>query len=345
MSAAIGRRKFQSRRFGWRDWRRYDIYVSFGVEALGCRFARIGEERMKRVSNLRVWIVLAGLFLPYWDRAMTPDGPQLPSAQEVMRKALDRAQWAETNEVRSRYTFTLRTVTEEFDRAGHLKGRKDKVYQARLNAGWTQLKLIKINGENLSPADLSRLEARERRERQRITMNGSRRGSDRRENLLTPELVAKYYFRVLGEETVNGRPSYLLSFQPKIGDLPVKQAPDRLLNQLAGRLWIDEQEFEIARAEVQLQGEVNLWAGIIASLKKMAFTVVRTRLEDGVWFNQDFQGVLAGRRLIEAFDWRTQSLAGDFHKASAAPSTEPEEGCGADGQTAACPSVGKNGTY
>lgn len=273
---------------------------------------------MKRVCRSGIWIVLIGLFWPNTSKAVIPGGKSLPSAQEVMQKALERTHWAETNETRSRYTFLVRQSTEQFDGAGHLKSRKEKLYQVHLTGGWTHLRLIQVNGQNLSAAELKRQEMRERHERQKITMGGSGHGGDRRENFLSPELVAKYHFRLVGEELVNGRPAYVLTFQPKFGELPVRQPPDRFLNQLAGRLWVDKEEFEVARAEIQLQGEVNLWAGILASLKRLAFTVVRTRIEDGIWFNQDFDAVLAGRRLVEPFNWRTQSSASHFQKLSTA---------------------------
>ena len=44
---------------------------------------------------------------------------------------------------------------------------------------------------------------------------------------------------------------------------------DRLLNRISGTVWIDVEEFEVARADIQLRSEVNLLGGVIGSLKKL----------------------------------------------------------------------------
>jgi len=54
------------------------------------------------------------------------------------------------------------------------------------------------------------------------------------------------------------------------------------LNRISGTIWIDADEFEIARADVRLGSEVDLLGGVVGSLKKLAYTMTRTRVADGV---------------------------------------------------------------
>ena len=55
---------------------------------------------------------------------------------------------------------------------------------------------------------------------------------------INEELAGKYKFVLTGREPVNGRPAYVLSFEPRSGDLPVQRRMDRLLNKAAGRILI-----------------------------------------------------------------------------------------------------------
>ena len=91
-------------------------------------------------------------------------------------------------------------------------------------------------------------------------------GSD---NFLTPELVARFDFELIGQTPVNDRMAYQVSFKPKNPEPPVHRIVDRLLNRLSGTIWIDVQEFEVAKADVQLRSEVNLLGGVASSLKKL----------------------------------------------------------------------------
>ena len=243
----------------------------------------------------------------------------LLSAHMVVQRALEKAIAMEKSEVRSQYVFTLTTSVEDLDAKGKAKSRKEKIYEARLNEGWTRLKLLRINGENLTPAQLRHEEEKDLRVRQQATQTASPLGSDRRECFFTPELTRRYRFALKGRETIRGRSAYVLTFFPRGNGMPMKAAPDRLLNQMSGTIWIDEEELEVVQAECQLNSEVNLWGGILASLKKLDCRLLRVRVAEGIWFNQSFSAFLEGRKLADPFHMRVQSLSSDFHIPQAEP--------------------------
>lgn len=279
--------------------------------------SRTGSRRMR--LGLR-WLAFALLVL--W--GVAPPGPgyaaePLPNAHMVVQRALERAMAMEKSEVRSQYVFTLTTSVEDLDAKGKLKSRKEKIYEARLNNGWTRLKLLRINGENLTPAQLRHEEEKDLRVRQQATQTASPLGSDRRESFFTPELTRRYRFALKGRETIRGRPAYVLAFFPRGNGLPMKAAPDRLLNQMSGTIWIDEEELEVVQADCQLDDEVHLWGGILASLKKLDCHLARVRVAEGIWFNQSFTAFLEGRKLADPFHMRVQSQSIDFRIALPEP--------------------------
>ncbi len=244
--------------------------------------------------------------------ASNDDSPTF-SADEIVARALEKARQAESSSERNRYGYTQITMVEEMDGRGQIVDHKEKVYAVTLNEGWTRLRLVRINGEDLPPAELRREDERETRLRQRLTMAASNKGSDRRDNFFAPDIVDKFQFRLQGREEINGRPAFVLDFQPKNPASAVRLITDRLVNQLTGTVWIDAEDFEVARIEIHMQGEINLWAGLLASLKKMAFTLDRVRVADGIWFNREASGSFDGRKLLLPMHYRIQVKASDFH--------------------------------
>jgi len=260
----------------------------------------------RRFGLLALLVLSSGL-------ATSLPGKTQPSADEIMQKAVERAQRAKGQQERPSYTYKKSTITEELDASGKVKERKEKLYEVVVDSGLTYLKLVEVNGKSLPPDELKKQEERELRDREKLAQKKTSNGGDDRENFLTRELVAKYDFAIVDKRLINNRPAYVLAFQPKPG-LAIKQAADRLLNQLIGKLWIDEQEFEIARIEIRLQSEVTLWGGVLASLKRFTFTLGRTRLEDGVWFNTASTGDFEGRKLLDSARIRTQSESTNFRR-------------------------------
>lgn len=233
------------------------------------------------------------------------------TADEIMQKAVERAQSPVNHEARPAYLYTKHTVFEESDIQGRLKEKREKLYEVRVESGMSRLKLIQLNGKDLAPAEQKKQDAEDQTQREKMSDNHAGKKGDERENFLTADLVSKYKFTLLREKTLNGRDTYELAFEPRTG-LPMSHLTDRFLNQVAGTVWIDAQEYEIARAEIHLQGEVALWGGMVGNLTQCSYTLERVREPDGVWFNGASRGFFEGRKLLEPMLIRTRSEATDF---------------------------------
>jgi hypothetical protein len=256
------------------------------------------------LSGLALWFVLLGQTPLRATTALTAD--------DVIQKAVLRGQQDQQGTVPD-FIYRKLTVTEELDGAGNVKERREKVYEISYRDGLSHAMLLQVNGHLPSEADLKQQSDNEMNVRQ-ITGEAKAAHGDNRENFLTPELVARFDFKLLGETNLNGRTTYKISFQPKNPLLPVHRIMDRLLNQISGTLWIDAEEFEVARAEVSLRSEVNLLGGLIGSLKKLTYTLERTRVADGVWFSTLSRGEFQGRKLLDPTHIKTKSQSVHFRK-------------------------------
>jgi hypothetical protein len=263
-------------------------------------------------------LVLTGLLFVCLFAGQTTQGQTNLSADEIMHRAVQRAESIESRSGKPNYTYTKRTLTQELDSKGHIKERKEKLYEMLVDAGWTYAKLIKLNGQNLSAEELKKQEEKEVAERQKLTDSRLNKKGDNRENFLTAEIVERFKFVLVEEKEINGRLAYVLAFQPRSADLPIKKLTDRFLNQAVGTVWVDAKEFELAKVDLHLQSEVALWGGMIGTLKRCTFVLERVRLPDGVWFNALSNGVFEGRKLLESMRVVTSSESTNFHRLSLA---------------------------
>lgn len=234
------------------------------------------------------------------------------SADEIVQKAVARGQEDHQGTVPD-FNYRKLTVTEELDGTGQVKERREKVYDISYRDGLSHATLLQVNGHAPSEADLKQQADNEMSAGKLMGQSKPVKG-DNRENFLTPELVARFDFKIVGQTNLNGRMAYVISFAPKNPALPVHRMVDRLLNQLSGTLWIDSKEFEVARAEAYLRSEVNLLGGIVGSLKKLTFTLERTRVADGIWFSTMSVGDFQGRKLLDPTHIKTKSQSVHFRK-------------------------------
>jgi hypothetical protein len=234
------------------------------------------------------------------------------TAQQIIAKTVRRAQAIRAANRQADYSYTKFAITEEFNNKGKLTEKKEKVFQ--YEAGYGRLSQLKLNGRALSGAEFRKQDEDALQERREVTDSKSRQRDDNWEKYLTPELVAKYVFKLIGREEIHGRAAYVVSFEPASSELPVNHFIDRLSNRLGGKVWIDEEDFEIARAQVGLRGEVTLWHGVLGSLRKCNFTVERSRVDENVWFNTLTSGEFEGRKLLEPTHVRTRAESTNFKK-------------------------------
>lgn len=243
------------------------------------------------------------------------------TVEHVLAKAIARGQQDQKGSVPD-FKYRKLTATEELDSAGHLKERREKVYEISYRGGLSHATLLQVNGHLPTPEDLKQQSDNEMNVAKLLGQAKPANG-DNRENFLTTELISRFDFKLLGLTNLNGRATYELSFTPKTPAPATHRLVDRLLNQISGTLWIDAQEFEVARAEVSLRAEVNLVGGIIGSLKKLNYTLERTRVADGVWFSTLSSGDFQGRKLLDPTHIKTKSQSVNFRRVAMIGSAKP----------------------
>lgn len=230
--------------------------------------------------------------------------PASPSAEAIIEKAVTRVKEDERQH-HPDYQLTKVTTREERNAQGLVKDRNHTAEQ-----------IIFRNGTFVKQNATSRNDATS------IKFKNSSRSDFI--NLLTPDVIAKYNYRLAGKTNVCGRCAYEVCFQPKSKSLPAKDFTERILNQASGHLWIDADEYELVRAEVHVDSEVPV-AGILGVLKRAAFSLERIRLEAGLWLERFYKTEYDARKLIENKHVVTQSEFKNFRKVAQCESSVTQQ--------------------
>jgi hypothetical protein len=98
------------------------------------------------------------------------------------------------------------------------------------------------------------------------------------------ELIGRFVIRVVGEETVEGRPAYVLDFSPDPAAAPAKSIGDRALNSLAGRALIDAVDFQVRSVVAHLTKPVKVAGGIAVNVKEAEIVYTGQPLGGNLWF-------------------------------------------------------------
>src|SRR5260370_848537 len=194
----------------------------------------------------KVWLGLVVLFVSSGIKEAVLHGEPALSALEVIARAVARAQKADGTTVRPDYTYVKATVTDEFDAAGRVREHKEKRYQVSCRSGAISAKLLEVNGHTPDGADLKKQAENEMNFGRVLGQSRAAKGEDGG-NFLTPELAARFSYKLIGQTAINGRAAYQLAFEPVKPEPPVRQMIDRLLNRISGTLWGDPEEVAFAR--------------------------------------------------------------------------------------------------
>lgn len=233
---------------------------------------------------MRVALSAVVAVLAVWSFAVLQvnGGEDFPSPETILHKVAERARSQRTMERSTPYTCTRETLTENFDRNGNVRERKVKVGQTHSRPGGAA-------------------EAEKWTSEQGVSLD--------------EELLRRFQFRVTAREIVEGRSTLVLTFVTKDPPAPIRRLQDRVLNRAIGTIWVDEAEFELARAEITLGEPVSF--GILGAIHAFSFSFVRERTQDGNWLTRWTDTTVNARKFLSPIQTRKRVEWSDFKKLAA----------------------------
>jgi len=261
---------------------------------------------VKASSRSAATLVFAAVALLLFPCAARPgDGPPLPSTDEVLHKVLATVKNPELRRASAQFRSVQHTTIEKSDDKGRLRDREDRVYDVGPLAGGVYARLVERNGKTLSPAELADEHERQQRfiERSSTQKFG---GGDSDRVPLDPDLFDRYKAEVVGRELLAGRSTIVLHFWPRSTELPIRRRQDYVLNKLTGKVWIDEQDWEIVKVDAHLTDRVRVLLGLVAALDKVNLAFEQIRMGDAVYLPLRLDASFEGRKLFSSLHERVQ---------------------------------------
>lgn len=215
----------------------------------------------------------------------------LPEGNAYVRGLVGRQRARE--EALNRYTYDVLEADEQLDGDGHVKKRDTKRYEVFYVKGLPLRRQVEENGRRLDE-DEQKKEDRKVREKAESFSKGlvAREQPDFR----LSQILERYDFKAVSREPLASGEAILLEFQPLPGKRPLNS--DNVLRAIAGRIWVDDVDQAVAKAEIRNTSGIKFAFGLGASVKSLDVDIEFLRMADGVWLPLRVSATAAGRMLV-----------------------------------------------
>ena len=233
---------------------------------------------------------VVGLGMSWSAQSETNTQPPLPPVEQVIQRAIDRAQTESDNDrnFNMRYAYT-RTKVKAF-----LNG-DGTVASSETTSNTNDPVRVRARQAARAAAQAA-AEKEQKPQDAKSVVHG--KAFQKKDFLMNPDLLNRFNFVLVGRQTLNGRDTLVIDFKPKPGKLPERNLKERFINHAAGRVWLDEQDAQLAKADLHLTEKVDVLAGLVGSVWKFTCSINRDRTEDGLWFTRTSSWHLEGREVV-----------------------------------------------
>jgi len=262
------------------------------------------------------WIRFVALLPVVCSQAASPD------PADLVRKSL-----AAENENAKRardYTFIQRTEDRELDAQGNVKSRKSKTHDVTMLEGSSYRRLIQRDDRPLPPEEEKveqfklqksiedrRRETAEQRAR-RLADYDKRPG---RNKAMLAEIPEAFDFHLRGEETVEGRPVYVIDATPRRGYRPRNSQARLFLPKLKATLWIDKGDLGWVRVQAEVIDTISVGLFLLRLSKGASVEMRQSRVNDEVWLpNRVLMSAAARIGLVKKLNIQQEMSFSNFRK-------------------------------
>ncbi|HIG81138.1 MAG TPA: hypothetical protein EYQ62_05765 [Verrucomicrobiales bacterium] len=242
------------------------------------------------------------------------DAPPL-TATEISDKALEAEKRRKIKtEAGVVFTFQRKVVINE------IKGKKERL-KTRTYQSYSDHRdpvLLLIDGKKPTPEQVEKERKEIHKHQIKIMGSGKSKEDPDREgdaNLMVRNIEKhrdKFIPHLIGTETINGRPAYILQF---LHD-PEKRFKEAMANEVLKhvliKIWIDQKEFQVAKAEVVLANPLYVIGGLAATVTTFKLTAYQKRLTPEIWTDHRVTTFIEGRVLWTPHTITFSSESSDF---------------------------------
>ena len=248
--------------------------------------------------------------------AAAPETPPLPEGNAYVRALVSGQRGRE--EALNRYTYDVEEIEEDLDAKGLVSKTETRRYEVFHVKGRPVRKQVAQNGRPLEGAAAQK---EERRVKEKVDDVLDDRTTRELPEVRLSQVLARYDFEAVGREEVDGRSTLVFSFAPVPGKRDLEA--DFVLRRLAGRIWVDEEERQLVRAELRNTDKIKVAFGLGASVSSLDMTLAFRKIEDGVWLPSRIVFGASGKKfMFVGFKVRTSALYARYRRFEADTESE-----------------------
>lgn len=217
-----------------------------------------------------------------------PDAP-LPKLEEIIERAVARGKLEDENDqkFKEQYYFVRHRQTE-------IRNAKGDIKKSKIRISTNAPVVVAAAPEPTVLTDLTELN----QSAQAQSPKELPRKLNKRQIELNLDMIKRFDFKLVGREQTNGYSMLVVDFAPKKTKLPEKGLQDRVVNRVAGRIWLDERDFAVKKCALNLIESISILGGIIGEAQKFNYGFDRERTEDGLWYVRESSWHLEGREVV-----------------------------------------------
>ncbi len=222
--------------------------------------------------------------------------PDIPALLEEVGKNEDKV-----DELLEKYTYTQTSVSREIDKNGQMVVKESETHELTFYKGNRIRRLIAKDGKPLSAKDeadetkkiekrvreIEKKEAEKARkaEKEREVAQESKGNPDpeRGQRISIADVLRASKLVNPRRERFRGRDVIVFDFEPLPGYKPKKDY-EKFFGKMAGAIWIDASDKQVARVEAKLVDSYKIAGGLLASLKEGgSFVMEQERVNNEIW--------------------------------------------------------------
>ena len=187
---------------------------------------------------------------------------------------------------RDRYTYVERDQDRRLDVHGQLKSENVDVTRMILVNGARFEQLIERNGQPPSAEEQKKLDQDlEKLKNETPQERTARLGKSQENRSLLRDMLEGFDFRLIGEEVLGNRPTYVLKATPHPG-YHARGKYGKIFSKVEGKLWIDKSDFGWIKVEGQVTQPFSMGLFVARVQRGSHITLEQTNVGNAVWMPQ-----------------------------------------------------------
>jgi hypothetical protein len=266
--------------------------------------------------RMEMLLVMVAASAVLFAQSSGPDKPQNPASVQDARQivGLSVAATERSWQARNHYIYIERDEDRRLDSLGKVKSENVDVTRMILVNGARFEQLMEHNG-NL-PSVKEQRKSDENLEKLKHETPDERAAwlrKDQENRSFLEEVLQAFDFQLVGEETVGGKPAYVLKVTPHPG-YHTDGKYGKMLSKVAGKLWVDKQDFGWIKVDGEVTQSFSMGLFVARVQRGSHIILEQTCVGDAIWVPKRlevrasarifFVKSLAIERILSYWDYR-----------------------------------------